>query len=75
MNPTNSMNSIPVVILCGGMGTRLREETEYKPKPMVEIGGKPVLWHIMKLFALFAFRTRTTDTFFRFGLRKLNRET
>jgi len=40
-----------VVILCGGLGTRLREETEYRPKPMVEIGGRPVLWHIMKLFA------------------------
>lgn len=37
-----------VVILCGGMGTRLREETEFKPKPMVEIGGRPILWHIMK---------------------------
>lgn len=40
-----------VVLLCGGLGTRLREETEYRPKPMVEIGGRPVLWHIMKLFA------------------------
>ena len=50
----NNMN-IPVVILCGGMGTRLREETEYKPKPMVDIGGKPVLWHIMKLYAHFGF--------------------
>ena len=40
-----------VVILCGGMGTRLREETEYKPKPLVEIGGKPMLWHIMKIYA------------------------
>ena len=40
-----------VVILCGGQGTRMREETEFKPKPLVEIGGKPVLWHIMKLFA------------------------
>lgn len=48
--------NIPVVILCGGMGTRLREETEYKPKPMVEIGGRPVLWHIMKLYAHFGFR-------------------
>jgi glucose-1-phosphate cytidylyltransferase len=37
-----------VVILCGGLGTRLREETEFKPKPMVEIGNKPILWHIMK---------------------------
>ena len=39
-----------VVILCGGMGTRLREETEYKPKPMVEVGGKPILWHILKIY-------------------------
>ncbi len=39
------------VILCGGIGTRLREETEYRPKPMVEIGGRPILWHIMKLYA------------------------
>ena len=39
------------VILCGGQGTRLREETEYKPKPMVEIGGRPILWHIMKSYA------------------------
>lgn len=40
-----------VVILCGGQGTRLREETEVKPKPMVEIGGYPILWHIMKTYA------------------------
>lgn len=40
-----------VIILCGGQGTRLREETEHKPKPMVEIGGKPILWHIMKLYS------------------------
>lgn len=40
-----------VVILCGGFGTRLREETEYRPKPMVEIGGRPILWHIMKTYA------------------------
>jgi len=40
-----------VVLLCGGKGTRLREETEYKPKPMVEIGGRPILWHIMKNYA------------------------
>lgn len=39
-----------VVILCGGLGTRLREETEFRPKPLVEIGGRPILWHIMKLF-------------------------
>ena len=39
-----------VVLLCGGYGTRLGEETQLKPKPMVEIGGKPILWHIMKIF-------------------------
>lgn len=38
------------VILCGGLGTRLSEETNLKPKPMVEIGGKPILWHIMKIY-------------------------
>jgi glucose-1-phosphate cytidylyltransferase len=37
------------VILCGGLGTRLREETEFRPKPLVEIGGRPILWHIMKI--------------------------
>jgi len=40
-----------VVILCGGLGTRLREETEFRPKPMVNIGNWPILWHIMKIFA------------------------
>jgi len=44
-----------VVILCGGKGTRLREETHIKPKPMVEIGGKPMLWHIMKYYASFGY--------------------
>jgi glucose-1-phosphate cytidylyltransferase len=39
------------VILCGGLGTRLREETEFRPKPMVEVGGRPILWHIMKTYA------------------------
>jgi glucose-1-phosphate cytidylyltransferase len=39
------------VILCGGIGTRLREQTEFRPKPMVEVGGRPILWHIMKIFA------------------------
>jgi glucose-1-phosphate cytidylyltransferase len=40
-----------VMLLCGGLGTRMREETEFRPKPMVEVGGRPVLWHIMKHFA------------------------
>ena len=46
-----------VVILCGGMGTRLKEETEFRPKPMVEIGGKPILWHIMRLYAHHGFKS------------------
>ncbi len=45
-----------VVILAGGLGTRLAEETEVKPKPMVEIGGHPILWHIMKHYAHYGFR-------------------
>ena len=40
-----------VVILAGGLGSRLAEETELKPKPLVEIGGRPVLWHIMKHYS------------------------
>jgi glucose-1-phosphate cytidylyltransferase len=39
------------VILAGGLGTRISEETHLKPKPMIEIGGKPILWHIMKLYS------------------------
>lgn len=41
--------------MCGGLGTRLREETEFRPKPMVHIGKKPVLWHIMKIYSHFGF--------------------
>lgn len=44
-----------VVILAGGFGTRLSEETEVKPKPMIEIGGKPILWHIMKIYSYYGF--------------------
>jgi glucose-1-phosphate cytidylyltransferase len=47
---------IPVVILAGGLGTRLREETERLPKPLVEVGEKPILWHIMKLYSHHGFR-------------------
>ncbi len=43
------------VILCGGLGTRLKEETEFRPKPMVPIGNKPILWHIMKIYAHYGF--------------------
>ena len=51
-----SPESPQVIILCGGLGTRLREETEIRPKPMVEIGGRPILWHIMKLYAAHGLR-------------------
>ena len=51
-----AMNSnIPVVILFGGLGTRLREETEFKPKPMVNIGNKHILWHIMKIYSHYGY--------------------
>jgi len=46
---------VPIVILCGGKGLRLREETELKPKPLIEIGGKPILWHIMKIYSTHGF--------------------
>jgi glucose-1-phosphate cytidylyltransferase len=45
-----------VVILCGGRGTRLHEETEYRPKPMVPIGDRPIVWHIMKIYAHYGFK-------------------
>ena len=41
---------VKVVVLCGGLGTRLSEETQVRPKPMVEVGGRPILWHIMKIY-------------------------
>ena len=44
-----------VVILAGGYGTRISEETDVRPKPMVEIGGKPILWHIMKIYSSYGF--------------------
>lgn len=43
------------IILCGGYGTRMKEETEFRPKPLVTIGGKPILWHIMNMYAHFGF--------------------
>lgn len=44
-----------VVILAGGFGTRISDESQFKPKPMVELGGKPILWHIMKLYSFYGF--------------------
>ncbi len=51
-----SNQKINTIILCGGMGTRLREETEFKPKPLVEVGGKPILWHIMKIYSHYGYK-------------------
>ena len=44
-----------VVLLAGGKGTRISEESQYRPKPMVEIGGNPILWHIMKEYSYYGF--------------------
>ena len=44
-----------IVILAGGLGTRISEETVVRPKPMIEIGGKPIIWHIMKIYSHFGF--------------------
>lgn len=51
---TNGKN-IPVIILCGGKGTRMKEETEFKPKPLVLVGDRPILWHIMKIYAHYGY--------------------
>lgn len=51
-----SPGEVPVFVLCGGLGTRLREETEVRPKPMVPVGGRPILWHIMRSYAHHGFR-------------------
>lgn len=55
MSKTPENRDLPVVILCGGQGTRLREHTENVPKPMVEIGDHPILWHILKLYGVHGF--------------------
>ncbi len=54
--PTPNPADIPVVILCGGMGTRIREASEKLPKPLIDIGGRPILWHIMKTYSEHGFR-------------------
>ena len=53
---THDPADTPVVILCGGMGTRIREASERLPKPLIDIGGKPMLWHIMKVFGHYGYR-------------------
>lgn len=56
MNNNFLKKNIPVFILCGGIGTRLKEETEFRPKPMVPIGEQPILWHIMKSYSKYGFK-------------------
>ena len=51
-----NIKTIPIFILCGGLGTRLKEETEFRPKPMLPIGNHPMLWHIMRYYRKFGFR-------------------
>ncbi len=53
MEVSTNLKNIKAVILAGGLGTRLSEETDLKPKPMVQIGGKPILWHILKIYSQF----------------------
>ena len=49
------VSAVKVVILCGGQGTRLKEKTDSIPKPLVEVGGRPILWHIMKIYSAYGF--------------------
>ena len=50
-NPRRMHDAVDVVILCGGRGTRLQEHTQSIPKPLVEIGGEPILWHVIQIYA------------------------
>ncbi len=56
MSPESATQRPPVVILCGGRGTRLREHTQAIPKPLVEIGGLPIVWHVIQLYAVQGFK-------------------
>lgn len=53
---STDLANIPVFVLCGGLGTRLREETEVRPKPMVPVGSRPILWHIMRSYSRYGYR-------------------
>jgi glucose-1-phosphate cytidylyltransferase len=57
MSPVRSGGIVPVVILCGGRGLRMSGHEEALPKPLVEIGGRPILWHVMSLYAAQGFRS------------------
>ena len=50
------VSEVPVFVLCGGLGTRFREETEMRPKPMIQLGNEPILWHIMRKYSRHGFR-------------------
>lgn len=56
MDPTTANKDVPVFVLCGGLGTRFREQTEFRPKPMIEIGNRPIVWHIMRTYASHGFK-------------------
>ena len=56
MDSVKDTNNAKVVILCGGRGMRFREETEFRPKPLIEIGNRPILWHIMKIYAYYGYK-------------------
>ena len=58
------------VILCGGLGTRMREETEFKPKPMVTIGNQPIIYHIMKFYSFFNFNEFILTLGYKDGISK-----
>ncbi len=64
------VSALKAIILAGGLGTRMREETEFRPKPMVEIGGRPVLWHIMKNLAHFGISDFIIATGYKSGMIK-----
>ena len=50
------LSAVPVFILAGGLGTRLKEQTEFRPKPMIEVGNRPMIWHIMRSYSFYGFR-------------------
>ena len=52
----DNRSEVPVFILCGGLGTRLREQTEFRPKPMIQVGNYPMLWHIMRSYSSYGFK-------------------
>ena len=60
------------VILAGGLGTRISEETHLKPKPMIEVGGKPILWHIMKIYSSHGINEFINICFINFYIKNIN---